>query len=345
MRIAIVNDLPLAVEALKRALALKSVHQLAWVAHNGAVAVELCAKDTPDLLLMDLLMPVMDGVEATRRIMAASPCAILVVTASVGANAWRVFEAMGHGALDAVDTPALGTGDPRASAAPLLAKIDILARLVGDRSSGTQSPFGPLGIAPAAAQQNRLLAIGASAGGPAAVAKVLSGLPAGFPAAVVVVQHVDELFAAGMADWLGQHSKLPVRVAQAGETPAAGVVLLAGTNDHLTLLAGGKLGYTAHPREYVYRPSVDVFFQSITRHWAGDVIGVLLTGMGRDGAVGLRALRNQGRYTIAQDQATSAVYGMPKAAATLGAAVDIMPLDRIAPKLVAVFGGQKIKTG
>jgi len=340
MRIGIVNDLPIAVEALKRSLALKSRHQIAWVACNGAEAVALCAKDTPDLVLMDLLMPVMDGIEATRRIMAGSPCAILVVTVSVGANAWRVFEAMGHGALDAVDTPALGTGNLGTSAAPLLAKIDILEKLIVDRS-GMHGTMPHEVIAASAARQNCLLAIGASAGGPAAVAKVLSGLPKDFSAAVVVIQHVDEQFAAGMADWLTRDSKLPVRVAREGERPVAGVVLLAGTNDHLTMLAGGQLGYTPHPREYVYRPSVDVFFQSITRHWPGDVVGVLLTGMGRDGAVGLKALRNQGRYTIAQDQASSAVYGMPKAAATLGAAVDILPLDQISPKVVAAVSGRK----
>lgn len=337
MRIGIVNDLPLAVEALKRALASKPGHQVAWVARHGAEAVELCAKDTPDLVLMDLLMPVMDGIEATRRIMASSPCAILIVTVSVGANAWRVFEAMGHGALDAVDTPALGLGDPRESAAPLLEKIDIIARLTGDRSSGLKHISGAARIAVPAVQPNRLLAIGASAGGPAAVAKVLAILPADFPAAVVVVQHVDKQFAAGMADWLSTGSKLPVRVACEGDKPAAGLVLLAATNDHLVLLADRSLRYTPHPQEYVYRPSVDVFFQSVTRHWGGEVVGVLLTGMGRDGAVGLKALRNQGRHTIAQDQASCAVYGMPKAAATLDAAVDILPLDQIGPKVIALF--------
>lgn len=341
MRIGIVNDLPLAVEALKRALALKPAHTVAWVARNGAEAVAQCAQDTPDLVLMDLLMPVMDGVEATRRIMASSPCAILVVTVSVGANAWRVFEAMGHGALDAVDTPALGAGNPAEGAAPLLAKIDVLARLVVDRGAVVPGAAIASGAGAASVRSGRLLAIGSSAGGPAALARLLEGLPAEFPAAVVIVQHVDEQFAAGMADWLGRHSKLPVRVAQAGDAPAPGSVLLAGTNDHLTLLAGGKLAYTAHPREYVYRPSVDVFFESVARHWAGEAVGVLLTGMGRDGAIGLKALRNQGRHTIAQDQATSAVYGMPKAAATLGAAVDILPLDRIAPKLVTLFDDRK----
>ncbi len=336
MRIGVANDLPLAVEALKRALALKPALRVAWVAHNGAEAVELCAKDTPDLVLMDLLMPVMDGVEATRKIMARSPCAILVVTMSVGANAWRVFEAMGHGALDAVDTPTLGNGDSRESAASLLAKIEILGKLVRDRGGSTRN-FAPAEIAASATRGDHLLAIGASAGGPGAVAKVLAGLPKDFPAAVVVIQHVDEQFAPGMADWLGRESKMPVRVARDGDRPAAGVVLLACTNDHLTLVAGGLLSYTARPRDYVYRPSVDVFFQSVTRFWAGEAVGVLLTGMGRDGAVGLRAMRNQGRYTIAQDQASSAVYGMPKAAATLHAAVDILPLDQIAPKLTAVF--------
>lgn len=336
MKIGIVNDLPLAVEALRRAIAQNPLHQIVWTAASGPDAIARCAEQRPDLVLMDLLMPGMDGVETTKRIMARTPCAILVVTASTGANAWRVFEAMGHGALDAVDTPVLAGEGARAGAAALLAKIDTIGRLTRDRGLPRLEHGRALASA-AKRPGGKLLAIGASAGGPAAVAAVLQGLPADFPAAVVVVQHVDRQFAAGMADWLDQLSHLPVRLATEGDRPAAGTVLLAGTNDHLVLAGPDRLAYTPHPREYVYRPSVDVFFQSVARYWSGPVVGVLLTGMGRDGAVGLKALRNEGHYTIAQDEATCAVYGMPKAAVTLGAAVDVLPLDRIAGNVRAAL--------
>jgi two-component system, chemotaxis family, response regulator WspF len=181
-----------------------------------------------------------------------------------------------------------------------------------------------------------LVAIGASAGGPSALATVLGALPKDFPAAVVVIQHVDAHMAQGMAEWLAAQSALPVRVAVEGDRPAAGSVLLAGTGDHLVLKAATRLGYCAEPIDNVYRPSVDAFFESVGRLWRGSAIGVLLTGMGRDGAAGLKALRDQGRHTIAQDQESSAVYGMPRAAAKIGAAVDILPLARIAPRLVTL---------
>lgn len=181
-----------------------------------------------------------------------------------------------------------------------------------------------------------LVAIGASAGGPAAVATVLSGLPKEFPGAVVVIQHVDAHMAQGMAEWLANQSPLPVRIAAEGDRPVLGSVLIAATSDHLVLKSAERLGYSPEPRDYVYRPSVDAFFQSASRLWRGDVVGVLLTGMGRDGALGLKALRDQGRHTIAQDEESSAVYGMPKAAARINAAVDILPLARIAPRLVTL---------
>ncbi|KAB0641145.1 chemotaxis response regulator protein-glutamate methylesterase, partial [Burkholderia stagnalis] len=181
-----------------------------------------------------------------------------------------------------------------------------------------------------------LVAIGASAGGPTALATILGSLPADFGASIVIVQHVDQAFAEGMAQWLDGQTPLTVRIAHEGDRPQPSVALLAATNDHLRLARDGTLGYTRDPAETPYRPSVDVFFNSVTEHWPGDVIGVLLTGMGRDGAIGLKAMRMKGYHTIAQDQATSAVYGMPKAAATLGAARAILPLERIAGELAAL---------
>ncbi len=336
MRIGIVNDMPLAVEVLQRAVAVDSAHRTVWVARDGAEAVELCARELPDLVLMDLIMPGMGGVEATRRIMAATPCPILVVTSSIGANTAKVYEAMGHGALDAVDTPVLGPGDMKASARPLLAKIATIGKLIGERDR-PQRRAGRA-AAPAAAGKVELVVVGASAGGPAALAEVLAGLPADFAAGIVVVQHVDQVFASGMAQWLSQHSKLPVRLAREGDMPAAGTVLLAGSNDHLCFKSAGWLGYAAEPADYVYRPSVDVFFHSVCKYWPGRAVGVLLTGMGRDGAAGLKALRDKGCHTIVQDQASCAVFGMPKAAIALDAAAEIVPLPRIARRLLATVG-------
>lgn len=334
MRIAIVNDMPMAVEALRRALAFEPTHEVVWVAGNGAEAVRQCAQDTPDLILMDLIMPVMDGVEATRRIMAETPCAIVIVTVDRQQNVHRVFEAMGHGALDVVDTPAVGAGNAQEAAAPLLRKILNISWLIGDKGNRPRQASAPLR---SSGSRRSLIAIGSSAGGPAALEVLLKGLPRDFSPAIVLVQHVDQVFAAGMAEWLGSASGLDVRLAQEGEPPQSGAVLLAGTNHHIRLLKNGTLAYTAEPVNEIYRPSIDVFFESVASYWNGDAVGVLLTGMGRDGAQGLKLMRQQGYLTIAQDQNSSAVYGMPKAAAAIDAAVEIRPLDKIAPRLLEIF--------
>jgi two-component system chemotaxis response regulator CheB/two-component system response regulator WspF len=332
MKIGIVNDVSLAVEALRRALAARPDFEIAWVAHDGTQAVDYCVAQTPDVVLMDLVMPNLDGVEATRRIMARAPCAILVVTVDVGANAWRVYEAMGAGALDAVDTPALAGADARRGAAALIAKID----QIGARIAAANGALAAR-VAPRVTKGSALVAIGASAGGPAALATLLGALPADFAASIVIVQHVDRAFAEGMAQWLDAQTKLPVRIAREGDTPVPGTVLLAATNDHLHFADATRLGYTADPVDLPYRPSVDVFFQSVAERWTGRALGVLLTGMGRDGAIGLKTMRAKGYHTIAQDEASCAVYGMPKAAAALNAAVEILPLPRIAPAITAAF--------
>ena len=332
MRIGIVHQQALAARTLERGVLLSPAHRVVWTANTGADAVECCVRDTPDVLLLDVMTDG-DGADVTRRIMAAAPCAILLIATNLRAQTARAYDAMGCGALDAVDMPSLDPANAAGSVAPLLMKIATISRLIGAAEPVPLFSAERRGR-PAACRQ--LVAIGASAGGPAALAEVLRGLPADFPAAIVIVQHVDQQFATGMADWLRQHSALPVAVAAEGDQPTGGRVLIAGTNEHLVLSAPDRLGYVAEPLACAYRPSIDVFFDSAAHLWKGDLFGVLLTGMGRDGAVGLKGLRDGGHYTIAQDEATSAVYGMPKAAASLNAAVDVLPVDRIASRLRAL---------
>ncbi len=331
MRIGIVNGVARAAESIRRAIVKSGKHDVAWIAHNGAEAVTACQQDRPDLVLMDLFMPHMDGVEATRQIMARTPCAIIVVTAKVEDHAGKVFEAMGAGALDAVDQPVFGQPECEADAKPMLAKIETIRRFLGS----PRKPVTP--VRPASPPPDRLVAIGASAGGPAALAMILGDLPVHFPAAVVIVQHMDKRFAPGLTEWFATRTKLPVRMARDGERPEPGAILLAGRDQHLILSGPRRLGYTVQPRNASYCPSVDVFFESVAHKWPGVVVGVLLTGMGRDGAAGLQMLRQAGHHTIAQDESTSAVYGMPRAAVALEAAQEILALDKIGPRLTNMF--------
>ncbi|MPQ58372.1 MULTISPECIES: chemotaxis-specific protein-glutamate methyltransferase CheB [Duganella] len=348
MKIAIANDVAMAAEALRRVVASTAEHQVLWIARTGAEAVRMCAENRPDLILMDLNMPELDGVEATRKIMEQSPCAILVVTGRPQDNVNQVFRALGAGALDVTATPVL-QGQPGGDS-ELLAKIRTMDKLI--RHSGGSQAMAPrtslAGSAPAPVADNAdtpvpvtsLLAIGASTGGPVAVSKMLAGWVPPRGCAVVVVQHIDEHFANNFARWLGEQLDMPVRTADEGDELAAGVVLIAKSNDHLTLDQNLRLRYDANPRDYAYRPSVDVFFRCVAQHWKGVAVGVLLTGMGRDGAEGLLALRRAGHMTIAQDQASSAVYGMPRAAAELDAAQMILPLTRIGPVLRSTLGSR-----
>jgi chemotaxis response regulator CheB len=333
MRVGIVNDVRLAVEALRRVVASSPDHEVAWVAYDGAEAAARCRQDTPDVVLMDLIMPVMDGVEATRRIMRDSPCAVLIVTASVGRNAGRVFDAMGEGALDAVNTPVLvndGTGVRGGD--EMLAKLGTIGRLLGRSPATPVVPPRP--TSGSAGASVPLVAVGSSTGGPTALRTILQALPADLRATTIIVQHVDVQFAQGLADWLGRESGRGIRLAAAGMPVAGADVLIAATGDHLVLRPDGTLAYVAEPVDQPFRPSVDVFFGSVAAHWRGPAVGVLLTGMGRDGAEGLLAMRRAGWPTIAQDRETSVVYGMPRAAAEIGAAVEVLPLPAIAPAIV-----------
>jgi two-component system response regulator WspF len=338
MRIAIVNDLALAREVLRRLVRSVPGYSVAWTAENGEEAVRLAAQDRPDIILMDLVMPVMDGVEATRLIMAQSPCPILLVTSSVTGNFDMVYRAMGHGGLDAVNTPTLAPDGTVRDGEGALARIAKLARFKdketrrqADKEPGgisvSLSPCLPVSRSPV--RSHPLLVLGASTGGPDAIGRILKALPLGLPAAVVIVQHIAADFAPGLATWLQGRCALPVRLARDGDEPQPGTVLLAGSDDHLILRPDRRLAYTADPADYPYRPSVDVFFDSLAATGVGPAVAVLLTGMGNDGARGLLRLRQLGWHTIAQDQASCVVYGMPRAAVDLRAACQVLPLEAI----------------
>jgi two-component system, chemotaxis family, response regulator WspF len=332
MRIAIVNDLALAREVLRRLVLSVPGHSIVWTAENGEEAVRKAALDRPDIILMDLVMPVLDGVEATRQIMTNSPCPILLVTSTVTGNFNMVYRAMGYGGLDAVNTPTFGPGGTIKDGDGILERIAKLARAqqtpdwqAGPRSTPATNLRPP---AKSAVRLHPILALGASTGGPDALIQILKVLPAGFPATVFVVQHIAADFAPGLARWLQGHTALPVRLANDGDDFKPGEVLLAASNDHLVLRPDRRLAYTNKPEDYPYRPSVNVFFSSLAA-WPGSGVAVLLTGMGSDGAKGLLQLRQLGWHTIAQNQASCVVYGMPRAAVELNAACQVSALAQI----------------
>lgn len=336
MKIGIVCDQPTITECLRGAVTQAHEHQVAWTAASGREAAERCEADGADLVLMIVRSTGMDGADATRQIMTGAPRPILLVTVEEAAPTGPVFEAMGQGALDVVDLPRLTSSTPQGSTAMLLKKLGTISCLVRDRN-GARKAAAPKPRIHTSSRCDRLVAIGASAGGPAALAVILAELPKDFPAAVVIVQHVDAQFTDGMSSWLSLQTGHSVRVAKDGDRLTTGSVFMAGTSDHLVLTGSDCLKYTREPLHYVYRPSVDVFFESVSRQWQYEAVGVLLTGMGKDGALGLRSLRDRRHHTIAQDEATSSVYGMPKAAVALDAAVEVLPMRGIAPRLVELL--------
>ena len=349
MRIAIVNDLSLAVETLSRVIRAMPAHQIAWVAVNGAEALAKCHADMPDLILMDLLMPIMDGVEATRRIMAEKPCAILVVTASLAGNQAKVFDAIAAGALDAARTPEAAPEGSLEKATGLRDKINVIARLIEHKTTMPPPPPPPPPQASGNIQQlktaqhapclpcagaNSIVAIGASTGGPKALAAILHALPPGLPAAIVAVQHLDDEFIPGLIEWLTRQANMPVMNAIEGDYPRPGRFYLAAGNANFHLTPARTFAFAQDSTDTPYRPSIDVFFNSLAQNVAMPCLAILLTGMGRDGALGLLNLRRAGWHTIAQDQATSTIFGMPKAAAQNNAAAQILPLSAMADAII-----------
>lgn len=332
MKIGLVSAHAGETATVRRILRTDQDYEIIWVAHTAAEAIERCRAQTPVILLLSIGGSNSGSVDAVRHIMAESPCAILLLAASIHGQAGPIFEALGAGAVDVVHLTDANGREAGDAVAHLTAKLALLRRLGSKRAPGagarkTETTAGK--------KPERLLVLGASAGGPSALATVLAGLPVDFPAPIAIVQHIDEQFASGMAEWLAQQCALPVKLAQNNERMETGVVYLAGGSDHLVLRDRYTFQYRAEPSNHAYRPSIDELFFSTARVWASDAVGVLLTGMGSDGAAGLRALRVAGALTITQDKDSSVVYGIPKAAARLNAAVMILPLTEIAKQIIA----------
>ncbi|GMR07747.1 MAG: chemotaxis response regulator protein-glutamate methylesterase [Gammaproteobacteria bacterium] len=329
MNIAIVNDDRISNDFLRIVIERNTPHSLIWSVLNAEDAYTECERDLPDLILMDIAMPGINGAQATRHIMQTTPCAILIVADSVHAYQSHVFDALGAGAIDAVNVPDLDEGIKDDNLAPLLRKISHIERLIGTDIARNQPRTTAI-----RQRDNQLIAIGSSTGGPTALAHILSQLPSEFPMPIVIIQHIDQQFSRDLASWLNEQCDLKVKIATEGETPALGCVYLADSHAHLTIGKNFRFHYEKEPEDYPYRPSVDIFFNSASKNIKSRVIGLLLTGMGRDGAKGLLNLKKNGHHTIVQDKESSVVFGMPKAAVALDAANEVLHLNHIASALI-----------
>lgn len=353
IRVLIADDSAVSRRVLADLVSEAADIEVVATATSGKAAIEGAVRHGPDVVLMDVLMPGMDGLDATREIMREAPCRIILVSELVGRQADLSFRALEAGALDVMRKPsyeALRDGDARST---LLRKIRTYAcvpvvrrhRRSRDRGPAPPAPTAagraapaPRGAGPSASRSARsdgaLVCIGASTGGPPAIRTVLEALDSETTAAVLITQHMTEGFIQGMAAWLDSHLRhLRVAVAGDGEIPQGGHVYLAPDNAHLRLV-GGILRITSELPGVSYRPSIDVLFESVAQApRACKCVAALLTGMGRDGARGLLALRGAGAHTIAQDEASSIVYGMPRAAHEIGAACEDLPLLRIGERI------------
>lgn len=316
-------------------------------AADGEAALEAVERMRPDVVTMDIHMPRMDGFDAARRIMETHPTPIIIVSGTLNlAETTNAFRAMEAGAVAVLPRPAgVGHSDQQASAAhlvqtvKLMAEVKVVRRWARPRPADVAPPasVGPDVKAPATGVA--VVAIGASTGGPPVLQTILSQLEPSFPVPVLVVQHIAAGFTEGLVEWLGQSSKLPVRLAAQGENILPGHVYVAPDGFHLKVTAGRKVWLSSEGPENGLRPSVAALFRSVAKVYGIQATGVLLTGMGKDGAAELKLMREQGAVTIAQDRESSVVHGMPGHAISLNAAAYILSPEKIPQALTELTSG------
>ena len=344
IRILIVDDSPVARELLIHILNSDAGIEVIGSAANGREAVEFVTRNKPDIITMDIHMPEMDGFEATRTIMETNPVPIVIVTGSADMKELEAsFRAIEAGALTVRQKPqAIGHPDHEKNARNLLKTIKLMSeikvvrrwvRTAERRPLLQREPIGEVAIQPAVV---KVVAIGASTGGPTVIEKILAELPNNFPAPVLIVQHMAEGFIRGFAEWLSQTSSLPVHVPLHGSMTRPGHVYIAPDGAQMRMDATGRIFCTGDSPENGLRPSVSYLFRAIAKVFGKNSVGVLLTGMGKDGAVELKLMKEKGAVTIAQNEETSVVYGMPGEAVRLEAAKYVLPADKIAMVLTSI---------
>jgi two-component system chemotaxis response regulator CheB len=347
IRILVVEDSLTVRRRLCDVLAADPSLEVVGEAEDGKRAIHLCQSLRPDVVTMDMMLPLMSGLGATEYIMAHCPTPILIVSSSTNrGELFKTYEALAAGAVDVLEKPlgneADGIWERRfIGTVKLVSRIRVITHLrarlggVGQARISSQPIGSPLPVLPR--QRHEVVVIGASTGGPGAILEILRALPLPFPLPILFVLHIGEPFGAAFADWLDGQTGMRVSYARDGDlvSAKAGQVTMAPPESHL-MARNGRLRLTQDPPRHSCRPSVDALFESVAREYGPAVIASLLTGMGRDGAAGLLEVRRGGGFTIAQDEGTSVVYGMPREAVLLGAVERELPLAQIGPALSAL---------
>lgn len=344
IRLLVVDDSALTIEIVRRMLAGVPEIELVGAARSGQEALELFSQLDPDVICTDYHMPGMDGIELTSAIMGAKPKPILIVSASVQPdqteNIFRMLEA---GAVDILAKPEGGMSmDYGSMGRDFVEKIKVLSgvKVMRRRALSQQVKVPPALLPQTAAfsEASSIVAIGSSTGGPQALERILRSLPKDFPLPIVCVQHITDGFISGLVGWLASTCKIGVTIARDGEEAKPGVAYFAPDDAHLEVNPHGRFELSPAPPVGGHRPSIDHTFSNVAKNYGASAVGVLLTGMGRDGAEGLLDIRRSGGFTIAQDEASSIVFGMPKRAVEIGAALAVLPLESIAWRLMQLKG-------
>jgi two-component system chemotaxis response regulator CheB len=332
IRVLVADDSATVREFLVYLLGEDPALEIVGTARDGLEAVDQAQRLKPDVIVMDVHMPRMNGYEATRQIMERSPAPIVMVSASISREEVAMsFEALKAGALTVMDKPG-GPDHPKhaESARRLVETVKLMAEVkVVRRWPRRGRPAPPF---PPSHKPNRkigLIAVGASTGGPQAIAEILAKLPRDLGVPILVVQHISPGFTAGFVEWLGQGTPLAVKLAEAGESSQPGRVYVAPDGAQMGITGNGRIRLMEEAGEDGFRPSASYLFQSVAVAYGRSAIGILLTGMGRDGAAGLLKLREAGGVTVAQDEDTSVIFGMPGEAVRLGAAEYVLSPEQI----------------